>query len=1160
MKHKVKIALTVIVLMAVSVLCAILMPQNSLAVSKESTLSKVYSGVLYRCYKDGYIKPTVKYNSGDLSTPAILWEMNSETKLFTSGGVSTPSVLFPNGWVSFRATGGSESNVVMNDSTTCRSLIEGISTGALTGISGKYTLPTDAVSELEALGYSRDESLGQSISCIDFGYDNVLRRTSDGATLGSNGSFQVGKICYSVKNNKSIMGNQPISIELTEEAKSNGFNVYYRQDGRIIISFTSRTSADQRGMGRMHNWELEIPNSNDPNASIWSFGTTDKLAAAINEALSDSSVNPAIFDIGVCSTGEECQYTMAYKNATVSSVEGDSPAGIYSWLGSSYDRASMQASINILKESNRVLSNSEVASIYMDYVGRYMGYVCDPNESAMNGVNANWKLRLKEDGVWKDNCYITLSNLDSYNGVDSNNIFGVKVGVDEIVAFLRDNTSEDSEDAEGLSSNPEDNGKPFITVDDEFNEDNNNEEAVNDVCYGAEGTLGLSWILCPITQMLYNALDGIYETAEKNFLQLQPELLGDKTRGAWDTFQNIANIVFVILLLVVIFSQLTGVGIDNYGIKKILPRLIICAILVNLSFFIVQLLFDGSNIIGVSIRSLFERLSTNGDQATGGAVAGEFIGGGLITGAAGIAIAAFAADPALLLSLLLALITGVFSVLTLLAILIAREVGVVIAVIVAPLAFASYMLPNTSKWLKSWGNLVKGLLLLYPLTAGVVGASAFVGGIIGNIDKSSQWLALAAMLVRVIPFFFLPTLFRRSISAMGNLGATIQGFGRGLSRGATGAMRGAGWYKNAQERGMERRTRIGAGINRDGTEATGWRGLLRSRNNRNRARYRQQYLKNQSEQEKANLLNSPKYLEAMRQKQALDLRAEQNEIDLMNTEDYRSAARAKQDTDLEKKQTEAQASAITTGAFKRSDGTNVNTSSLSALAKALQYEASRKDADQNISKIRALYDAILAKGDDGIDALANVWDSGSLKGRGLQRIIESIASDGNIKAKARSLHAVANDVMNPRSGVTYTAGQVEDARTAGTYASKIKPEMISNMTDNERDSYIQYANTALTSASTPAERESVTNAMRNVYLASQNINSFKPGEQRAVYDVADRYVQDHVELAKAGTYTNDYGAPEELRRDSNGRLVRASDGSEITSDWFKSGNYRLKRN
>ena len=69
--------------------------------------------------------------------------------------------------------------------------------------------------------------------------------------------------------------------------------------------------------------------------------------------------------------------------------------------------------------------------------------------------------------------------------------------------------------------------------------------------------------------------------------------------------------LFIILLLVVIFSQITGVGIDNYGIKKILPKLIIAAILINLSYWICVAFVDLSNILGNSFQAMFNGLGAN---------------------------------------------------------------------------------------------------------------------------------------------------------------------------------------------------------------------------------------------------------------------------------------------------------------------------------------------------------------------------------------------------------------------------------------------------------------------------------------------------------------------------------------------------------------------
>ena len=59
-----------------------------------------------------------------------------------------------------------------------------------------------------------------------------------------------------------------------------------------------------------------------------------------------------------------------------------------------------------------------------------------------------------------------------------------------------------------------------------------------------------------------------------------------------------------------IYSHITSFGISNYGIKKILPRLIIVAILVNISFYICAIAIDLSNIAGQAIQDMFINIET----------------------------------------------------------------------------------------------------------------------------------------------------------------------------------------------------------------------------------------------------------------------------------------------------------------------------------------------------------------------------------------------------------------------------------------------------------------------------------------------------------------------------------------------------------------------
>lgn len=60
-------------------------------------------------------------------------------------------------------------------------------------------------------------------------------------------------------------------------------------------------------------------------------------------------------------------------------------------------------------------------------------------------------------------------------------------------------------------------------------------------------------------------------------------------QSAWARFRDLANVLFVIAFLIVVFSQITSVGITNYGIKRCYPALSSQLLALNLSFLICQI-------------------------------------------------------------------------------------------------------------------------------------------------------------------------------------------------------------------------------------------------------------------------------------------------------------------------------------------------------------------------------------------------------------------------------------------------------------------------------------------------------------------------------------------------------------------------------------------
>ncbi len=341
---------------------------------------------------------------------------------------------------------------------------------------------------------------------------------------------------------------------------------------------------------------------------------------------------------------------------------------------------------------------------------------------------------------------------------------------------------------------------------------------------------GLGWLLCPIIELVGAAIPKMYQNIIEPYLVFEPSLFGDSTKNggiyeAWSYFAGFANIALVIFLLVIIFSQLTGFGIDNYGIKKTLPRLIIAALLINLSYIICQLAADVSNILGYSLNQLFENLASNvkgydniksESGSVGAGIASASVGLTIIAGLVGLIIAFPEGALALLPGIIAALIGALIAIIFFFVVLGIRKAAVIVLIAISPLAFVCYMLPGTKKYFTKWRSLLTSLLLVYPAAGLLMGGGSFASAVMLSAGSDQPWVQIAALLVDVIPFFFLPSVVKGSLNGLGNIGNKISGFGRRAGHTLGGAAkRGiqssnkfqAGMLK-AQNKGAERRNKI----------------------------------------------------------------------------------------------------------------------------------------------------------------------------------------------------------------------------------------------------------------------------------------------------------------------------------------------------------------
>ena len=300
---------------------------------------------------------------------------------------------------------------------------------------------------------------------------------------------------------------------------------------------------------------------------------------------------------------------------------------------------------------------------------------------------------------------------------------------------------------------------------------------------------GIGWIICPLSNWLADGIDYMY-SALQEFLKTKPLETTNQNSGiylAWVIMRNISNVAFIVAFLVIIYSQLTSVGISNYGVKKMLPRLIIAAVLVNLSFTFCAVLLDLSNVTGYAFQDAFmgikNTISTVGENTGVGWTWSEVIVMILSNGALAGGVVATVAMGAELLPLALSALVGIGLVLLLvLLIMAARQALIVILIIISPLAFVCYLLPGTEKWFKKWRDLFLTMLVFFPAFAVIFGGAQLAGIIIiqNATGANGGIMQILGMVVQVIPLALTPIILKLSGGLLGKFAGFVNDKNKGL--------------------------------------------------------------------------------------------------------------------------------------------------------------------------------------------------------------------------------------------------------------------------------------------------------------------------------------------------------------------------------------------
>lgn len=289
----------------------------------------------------------------------------------------------------------------------------------------------------------------------------------------------------------------------------------------------------------------------------------------------------------------------------------------------------------------------------------------------------------------------------------------------------------------------------------------------------------LSWFLCPLASALEVVVTSL-DNEINNFLDIKSGKgsYGTSCSGtsdqwcsyyqSWSVVRNISLGLIAVFALIAIVSQAFGFEIfDAYTIRKVLPRLLIAAIGITLSWPLMMFFINLTNDLGYGVRQLiYAPFSGLKDELGGGA---QFIGAFFGVGSA-ILLLGFA-------GLLSFVATGALAVAVAFLVLILRQMVIAMLVIFAPIALACYVLPGTQKAWKLWWDSFSRGLLMFPIIAAFIAIGRVFAAV--NSHGTGSINQIIAFVAYFAPYFMIPFTFRLAGGAIATIGGLVNNNSRG---------------------------------------------------------------------------------------------------------------------------------------------------------------------------------------------------------------------------------------------------------------------------------------------------------------------------------------------------------------------------------------------
>lgn len=227
----------------------------------------------------------------------------------------------------------------------------------------------------------------------------------------------------------------------------------------------------------------------------------------------------------------------------------------------------------------------------------------------------------------------------------------------------------------------------------------------------------LNWLICPLIDLIQRGIDLITDNIQ-SLLEFDANYYNNPAlKDAWSNVNRLATYGLVAAGLIMVIATALGFAlVDAYTLRKVLPRLIIAAVGMQLSWYIMIFFIQAINDIGKGLADLMYAPfhgEAHVDLLAALKQAG-FVGGGIHNGifvaatVLGIGIAG--------LAIILSFATSALGVIFVaFMILLLRRLVILTLIVLAPVAIVSAILPNTDGLWKFWRKAFVDLLIMYPL-------------------------------------------------------------------------------------------------------------------------------------------------------------------------------------------------------------------------------------------------------------------------------------------------------------------------------------------------------------------------------------------------------------------------------------------------------------